>query len=660
MNKQTYLLLGLCIVFNIYTHNEISTLPNLKKVYLSNFDSVCEAIHVDNNKSFNDHLKNCLKQQKNIKDITKSRMIFDILAQVKENKDLNSEILDLATWDDLSLFRTNKGQKNYVAQHVDKTYTQLGKIGLLNILANPTDDIDELLKRQFILKKIIDNNPLYNFLDNSFLELKKSENLFLSFYSNDPFKNYVNDKYFNSESLSGNHLALNTKNILDIQKKIVIAGAKVSAAVILPIYGLAKLLNKNGNRNFNNFAQTLVSSGDLILGMLSNINNNQIKGFVSLLAGIGCALSCKSEYDQINEAVTLFSCLQERLIAFGEHLRLMEVLGTNLKKHPELYNFLGVDKIDKLFKKDGKVYELIKLMQDKVFKEISSSVITKLGKILLAFKMIDELKFEFSEALNCLSKIEAYFSITKLYKESQVADNIYTFANYTKAEHPILIVDGLWNPIMGNSNVKNALEIKDIELKNIILTGPNEGGKSTIIKSLAISLILAQTFSIAPVKYINIIPFSSIGTYVHVIDDIAAGNSLYKAQINRVYQLVNKLNELPKNKFNFVAFDEPFNGTNFNVAQAISYSLAKNIGAYKNNICIISTHFPLLTELEKNTSYYSNYKVDSYIDNEGNLINNYLLKKGCSEQNFAIKILAKRGFNSSILNDAEAILRSKN
>ena len=57
---------------------------------------------------------------------------------------------------------------------------------------------------------------------------------------------------------------------------------------------------------------------------------------------------------------------------------------------------------------------------------------------------------------------------------------------FIKSRHPSIDVEGLFYPVLKNNIVKNDIQIGLINPRNVILTGPNAGGKSTFIKSLCL------------------------------------------------------------------------------------------------------------------------------------------------------------------------------
>jgi DNA mismatch repair protein MutS len=195
--------------------------------------------------------------------------------------------------------------------------------------------------------------------------------------------------------------------------------------------------------------------------------------------------------------------------------------------------------------------------------------------------------------------------------------------------------------------------------RNVILTGPNAGGKSTFLKGLALNIILAQTIGIVPARHMSLTPFNSINTYLNIPDDTAGGKSLFKAEVLRAQQLLMNTKALKNNQFGFSIMDEMFSGTSPKEGEAASYAVAKKFGELPNNILLLATHFPKLTQLENATNNFKNYKVCVTFDDQGNIVYPYKLEAGIADQNVAINILKEEGFDTSILDDAHELLQQK-
>lgn len=259
--------------------------------------------------------------------------------------------------------------------------------------------------------------------------------------------------------------------------------------------------------------------------------------------------------------------------------------------------------------------------------------------------------------LLALAEVDAYLSCANLYKEHQDGTNVYSFAKYIEQDTPYLNVQNMWNPFVGpEKSVANSVELGRNLPQNIILTGPNAGGKSTFSKGITLNTLLAQTIGIVPAASCTLTPFAKVNTYMNISDDTAGGNSLFKTEVMRAQELLNTILTLPKNQFSLSVMDEMFSGTSPKEGEAASYAVAKNIGSHKHSMAIIATHFPLLKELETETQNFKNYQVRVVHHEDGSFSYPFMLEKGAADQNVAISILQNEGFESSILAEAHAIL----
>lgn len=271
---------------------------------------------------------------------------------------------------------------------------------------------------------------------------------------------------------------------------------------------------------------------------------------------------------------------------------------------------------------------------------------------------MDQVKNEWLASLAALGELDAYMSMAKLYKEQQHKECSYCFVELSSATTPLIDMQEFWNPLIkARSIVTNSIGLGGQQRSNAVITGPNAGGKSTMLRSITVNVILAQTFGIAAAKKFTLTPFSIIASYLNISDDIAAGNSLFKSEVIRAQYLIDLVSGLKQNQFGCVVIDEMFSGTSSVEGEATSYSVAKYLGGTSNVINMIASHFPLLTRLEKDTTFFTNYKVSVQQSEDGKIEYPFKLEHGISHQNIAIAILRAEGFANSILDDAVSLIK---
>jgi DNA mismatch repair protein MutS len=152
---------------------------------------------------------------------------------------------------------------------------------------------------------------------------------------------------------------------------------------------------------------------------------------------------------------------------------------------------------------------------------------------------------------------------------------------------------GLWYPgISSQSAVTNDWSFTD-EDRNAILTGPNAGGKSTLMKAVLVATLLAQTIGITSCKEgMELKPFGAIASHINVTDSQKRGESLFQAEMQRIKGCVDLLQSAEKRDLTaLVVIDEIFSSTNPVEGVAGAYATARRIGTFKCALSIISTHY---------------------------------------------------------------------
>ena len=216
------------------------------------------------------------------------------------------------------------------------------------------------------------------------------------------------------------------------------------------------------------------------------------------------------------------------------------------------------------------------------------------------------------------------------------------------------------NPLLDHKiAVSNSVTLGGVNATHsAIITGPNEAGKSTsAIKCWPIALVFAQSFGIAPAKRLVCSPFAKIMTYLNITDDIAVGNSHFKAGVLRASEIVAMTKKLQPGQYAFVALDEVFNGTTYKEGQAAAYSLIDYLGNHPQLLTVTATHFPAITDLEeKNKHLFKNFKVEVAYDNNGAMKYPFKLEPGISRQCIALDILRKEGYGEDFLVRAQEMI----
>ena len=197
----------------------------------------------------------------------------------------------------------------------------------------------------------------------------------------------------------------------------------------------------------------------------------------------------------------------------------------------------------------------------------------------------------------------------------------------------------------GEECIKNDLNLD----KNIVLTGPNASGKTTLLKSTAINIIFTQQFGIGFYKSCIIQPYHNIHSYLN-IPDTSGRDSLFQAESRRCKDILDSITENGLESRHFCIFDELYSGTNPREATKTAFAFMKYISSFKNVDLILTTHYvSICKKLEKGfPSRIANYQME-VLEVEHVEENTYKIIEGISTREGAIKILKEMKYPELML-----------
>lgn len=510
----------------------------------------------------------------------------------------------------------------YLFKELNKTLTVPGEIELAKMLITPTNNIDALKNRQELVKKLLNDENLFKQIDTSLRYFKKNENTLFSFYSN-----------------------LGTAN---------------AQAVTMLYSQLAQKLNKSPSYlTFATYALptlfgTVMGASALVAisGIATKKPEIAIPFAIFTAAYMLMIPAMKNQFDTIKQ-------MQGKLIEARTCIDAIRKIYNDTKNIPQVNKCIPeINKINLILNNSEKISSdlnlLISNLKETTFKG-QASFLSSAGRVLVAYKLMHEIKEEFTEAYQIMGKIDAFLSITKLYKAFKDKNVKFSFVEYVESNEPSIEIKNFHHPIIDPKVVvTNSVNFgPQSGVRVAIITGPNAGGKSTVLKSVATCLLLSQTIGIVPAQEMSATIFDKLCTYMNITDNIKAGQSLFMAEALRAIELQKIIESGQKV---FVASDEIFTGTDPIEGSAAAFAFAEEAANHPNCILMLATHFPLLTELEKETNVAKNFTVKVNKIEEGKIVYPFKLETGVSGQRVAIDILRIKGLSSKMLDRAKEII----
>ena len=373
-------------------------------------------------------------------------------------------------------------------------------------------------------------------------------------------------------------------------------------------------------------------------------------GVLGILAGLQTYLT----YNAIQDAMLkqdIANYLQAKMIAVASYINAMKELYRIVKNNAMLSALPGMEALAQLGDPNSSLsYDCRKLLGLLDYNTFNgeASVFSLTGRVLAAHRLMQKVKEELVPACAAAGRIDAYLSVAKLFQKFQNTPAKFCFVDFVEnSSKPMVQAVNFWNPFIDTHVVvTNNAELGINNPNNIILTGPNTGGKSTVIKGLLINILLAQTLGIAPAEQLLLTPFANLNCYLNITDDLSAGTSLFKAEVLRAKALINAVRNLRPHEFSFTIIDEVFSGTSPLEGENAALMFAKELALLDKSLCVIATHFPRLTD-ELSEDYFKNYKVTVYKDANDNWVRPFTLEEGKSLLNIAMDLLREEGIFSN-------------
>ncbi len=183
----------------------------------------------------------------------------------------------------------------------------------------------------------------------------------------------------------------------------------------------------------------------------------------------------------------------------------------------------------------------------------------------------------------------------------------------------------------------------------VLLTGSNASGKSTFLKNVVLSSVMAQSLGIAPAKSYRA-PFFRTATSMALSDNLMGGESYFIVEIRSLLRICRAAEEKTGAPL-LAAIDEVLRGTNTVERVAAASEILRSLDR-GNTLIFAATHDLELTYLLDGV--YRNLHFRERVEN-GDVLFDYRLREGRAEGRNALKLLAAAGYDPEVVARAESL-----
>lgn len=634
---------------------------------------------------------------------TRKKTTYNILASaemLEQSSWTKTFIINEQVWGDLNLLYGNKEHPTTFLGQIltnNRTYSEIGKAYFNGLLARPIDDVSTLQGRQTVVQHLVANESLFKDLSVALEEFAKNESMLTGMWGKEQLMQFIKqEEYFTgttkvkgwprlskalntvTNKLNRTTLALEAKSTLDKVNSVYGLAISHLSPLMLAAFGaltLTHIMNPPGSVvGYTNSWMTsslLTPSLGIVFALPYLIQNRVSQGLSATCAGLVGASKIQRTWKQFFVNFKYDDFLRKRLGRAVQCIKIMQKLGDlipdEIAQHLQFYkHFKRI--FNELPKVNADLADVMKNIDARTFdvdreenaSNASTSYFFRRGKVLCVYRLLDRIKSLFEPAIAAVGEIDAYLTIAKLIKETSSERVKYCYPTYvTGVDKPSIELHGFWNNFIDPKTVvANTVFLgSKHDIPHMVVTGPNSGGKSTIVcKGIPLAIIMAQSLGIAPAQSMTLTTYRHIAVYMNIADSLVNKESRFQREGKQAFAHGDYIKSLSEqNAFSLAIFDEIFSGTSPEEGATWGYLTAAGFAKYSNCICVIATHFPKLTQLEKDTQgHFVNFKVSIEEDSEGKfkrdekgkLKRTYTLERGISSQHIAREVLQEQGETS--------------
>ncbi|MCF8068431.1 MAG: DNA mismatch repair protein MutS [Desulfobacterales bacterium] len=219
--------------------------------------------------------------------------------------------------------------------------------------------------------------------------------------------------------------------------------------------------------------------------------------------------------------------------------------------------------------------------------------------------------------------------------------------NLDDGRHPV--VEKL---ISGERFVPNTINLDNDENQVLVITGPNMAGKSTMLRQVALLVVMAQMGSFVPAEKADVSITDRIFTRVGALDNLSQGQSTFMVEMQETANILNNATAR-----SLVIMDEIGRGTSTYDGLSIAWAVAEYLHD-KNNTgvkTLFATHYHELTELEEKKARVKNFNIAVKEWNDEIIFLRKLIPGG-TNRSYGIQVARLAGIPDDVITRAKKIM----
>jgi DNA mismatch repair protein MutS len=278
----------------------------------------------------------------------------------------------------------------------------------------------------------------------------------------------------------------------------------------------------------------------------------------------------------------------------------------------------------------------------KIICKLQPLVLEEFDKIITKWYLKHENMLE--KINNFISELDVANSMCKIalaykYVKPKIVKNDSSFVKGTGVRNPFI------ERLITTKFVENDVDLNET---GILLYGPNMAGKSTYMRGIGLSVIMAQMGSYVPATKFKLSPYKILITRIMGEDDEKKGSSSFMVEMSELRIMIKCANQ-----FTLALGDEICRGTGHYDALSLVSATIQHMSKAKSSF-IFTTHLHDLNDREEITKLtnvqFKHLSVESITDDDATYSRK--IQDGSGKSNYGVEIAKSLGLGEDFINEA--------
>lgn len=201
--------------------------------------------------------------------------------------------------------------------------------------------------------------------------------------------------------------------------------------------------------------------------------------------------------------------------------------------------------------------------------------------------------------------------------------------------------------------VPNDTRLNNTSDRLLIITGANMGGKSTLLRQVALIQILGQAGCFVPADSATLPIVDRIWTRVGASDDLASGRSTFMVEMTETATILHNATDR-----SLVILDEIGRGTSTFDGLSIAWAVAEYLHNSERHRAktLFATHYHELTELAEHLEGARNFQMAAS-ETDGKVVFLHKMVEGKASKSYGIAVARLAGLPTDVIKRAEEVLQ---